>query len=142
MLEIKLWIANNDSSETINNVYVEEDLTEGLKADYGTVTKGVTTTVTSTNGEREFIYNVGNLAASTSSSLTFIARPYGDDGTELGDDITYYYSNLYFDAKDISGTYRTVGPVPISVCVVRENNEISNCCISSSFQKEENLIKL
>ncbi|VDI48512.1 ellis van creveld syndrome protein 2, partial [Mytilus galloprovincialis] len=140
MLEIKLWLANNDSSETINNVYIEEDLTEGLKADYGTVTKGGTTTgtVTSTNGEREFVYTVGNLAASTSSSLTFITRPYGDDGTELGDGITYYYSNLYFDAKDNGGTYRTVGPVPISVCVVRENNEISNDQVM--MEKGKNII--
>ncbi|XP_063433599.1 limbin-like [Mytilus trossulus] len=133
MLEIKLWIANNDSTETINNVYIEEDLTEGLKADYGTVTKGGTTTVAITNGEREFNYTVGTLAASTSSSLTFIARPYGDDGTELGDGITYYYSNLYFDAKDFGGIYRTVGPVPISVCVVRENNEISNLFYQHGF---------
>ena len=57
---MKIWFANN-STKPIHNVYLVEDLTSGLKADYGTATySGLN--VTPTNGETEFQYHTPNMA--------------------------------------------------------------------------------
>ena len=58
-LQIKLWVSNN-STTTIKNVYVNEDLSNGLKIDYGTKSHPGAS-VTATNGETMFTYTIGDI---------------------------------------------------------------------------------
>ena len=58
-LQIKLWVSNN-STTTIKNVYVDEDLSNGLKIDYGTKSHSGAS-VTATNGETMFTYTIGDI---------------------------------------------------------------------------------
>ena len=59
-LQIKLWVSNNSTS-TIKNVYVDEDLSNGLKIDYGTKSLSSGASVTATNGETMFTYTIGDI---------------------------------------------------------------------------------
>lgn len=122
-LQFKVWVANNSTTQ-INNVYFNEDLSAGLKVDYGTIANS-SGSITHISGEQIFRYTFGNITANQRFPLTFIVRPNGKDGTDLDQGNSYYYSYLYFDAFDGS-TYRKVGPVNISVCVLRIDNEIIN----------------
>ena len=59
-LQIKLWVSNNSTS-TIRNVYVDEDLSNGLKIDYGTKSLSPGASVAATNGETMFTYTIGDI---------------------------------------------------------------------------------
>lgn len=52
---------SNNSTSTIKNVYVDEDLSNGLKIDYGTKSLSSGANVTATNGETMFTYTIGDI---------------------------------------------------------------------------------
>lgn len=52
---------SNNSTSTIKNVYVDEDLSNGLKIDYGTKSLSSGASVTATNGETMFTYTIGDI---------------------------------------------------------------------------------